>query len=255
MIGYYFVNIRIKVLLIVVFAIVFVSNIDAGWRDQWVWFKSFFSGFSIKRPSLTKRQMVVGGVGALAVVGAAWWWFNKPSKKGPIQKNDSPKKEINTKTSNFNNDQPLQSVVQDSKESSDISKGIQPDSKSDQDKDKEKDTLLSKEEIIPKEEDIPQETQNPDLSINKSSIQEKKNIEEEEKIAQRYQQINQTVDIKKAIQNFQTLLNSYEKKDNLTALEINELKTKFEELNFNIPKDQKLLWKRIANRYDNLIKK
>ena len=76
-----------KCMLIICFLSSF-SHIDAGWRDQWIWFKSLFSGFSIKKPILTRKQVVIGGVGALAVAGAAWWWLKSPKK--PTNKSKNP---------------------------------------------------------------------------------------------------------------------------------------------------------------------
>lgn len=102
-----------KKFLLCISSFLFVLQIDAGWRDQWVWFKSLFSGFSIKKPITTRKQVVIGGVGALAVAGAAWWWFKRVSKKSPPQKNESPKKEesIESASSSIKNDEPVSNVV------------------------------------------------------------------------------------------------------------------------------------------------
>ena len=94
-------------------------------------------------------------------------------------------------------------------------------------------------------------------TINTRSVQEEqqkaKEAEEKAKIAQKYQQMNQTVYTKNAIQDFKILIDDYEKKEILTDVEISTLKTEFERLNSNIFKDQKLLWNKITIRYNQLI--
>lgn len=83
---------NVKKCVLIICSLSCFSQIDAGLRDQWVWFKSLFYGFSIKKPTVTRRQMVIGGVGALAVAGAAWWWLKSPKNPKKPKTQDSSSK-------------------------------------------------------------------------------------------------------------------------------------------------------------------